>query len=192
MNTDRLFQVLSAIHPVSEKFKKAIEKELTHVSLPKNYMLLEAPRIAEYAYFLESGFAMSYTFMEGDKQVEGFWVSGQILVPAKSFFEQVPSAEFIQLMDQSEVLCMSYAGVSRLFDAFPEANKISRAVINQYYENSLGRIRDMQRLTSMQRYARLINTFPRIEQVIPQEYIASWLGITPQSLSRIKRRNDPS
>ena len=135
---------------------------------------------------------MSYTFMEGEKQVEGFWISGQILVPAKSFFEQVPSAEFIQLMEQSEVLCMSYAGVSRLFDAFPEANSISRAVINQYYENSLGRIRDMQRLTSMQRYARLINTFPRIEQVVPQEYIASWLGITPQSLSRIKRRNDPS
>jgi len=192
MNTDRLFQVLSAIHPLSEKFKKAIGNELTHLSLPKHYLLLEAPRIAEYAYFLDSGFAMSYTFMEGEKQVEGFWISGQILVPATSFFEQVPSAEFIELMDKTEVLCISYAGVSRLFNAFPEANIIARVVINQYYENSRDRIRDMRHLTAMQRYARLVNSFPRIEQIIPQEYIASWLGITPQSLSRIKRRNDPS
>jgi len=192
MNTDRLFQVLSAIHPLSEKFNKAIRKELTHLSLPKDYLLLEAPRIAEYVYFLDSGFAMSYTFMKGEKQVEAFWLSGQILLPAKSFLERVPSEEFIQLMEQSEVFCISYAGFSRLFDAFPEANVIARVVINQYYESSRDRIREMKHLTAMQRYARLVTTFPGIEQVISQEFIASWLGITPQSLSRIKRRNDPS
>ena len=191
MNTDRLFQVLSAIHPLSEKFRKAIKRELTHLSLPKHYLLLEAPRIAEYAYFLDSGFAMSYTFHEGEKQVEGFWVSGQILLEAKSFFERVPSEEFIELMEQSEVFCISYAGVARLFEEFPEANIIARAVLNQYYENSRDRLRDMRQLTSMQRYARLVATFPHIEQVVPQEYIASWLGITPQSLSRIKRREHP-
>jgi CRP-like cAMP-binding protein len=189
MNTDRLFQVLSAIHPVSEPFRKAITKELTHLSLPKHHLLLEAPRVAEYAYFLDRGFAMSYICIEGERQIEGFWVSGQILVPAKSFFEQLPSTEFIQLMEQSDVFCISYAGVMRLFDAFPEANLIYRVVMNQYYESSRERIRDLQHLTAMQRYARLVSGFPHIEQVVPQEYIASYLGITPQSLSRIKRRD---
>lgn len=186
---DRLFQVLSAIHPLSEDFKKAIEKEMTSLSLPSQHILLEAPRIAEYAYFLDSGFALSYTFLKGKKQIGCFWVSGQIILSGKSFFERVPSKEFIQLMTQSEVLCISLDSVLRLFDLFPEANTIYRIVMNQYYEHSQQRIHDLQHLTGLERYEKLLSTFPNVEQLIPQEYIASYLGIAPQSLSRIKRHS---
>ena len=192
MKFDQLFQVLSAIHPVSEKFKSAIKKELTPLSLPKNYLLLEPPRIAEYAYFLNKGFAMAYTFGNGQKCIEGFWQSGQIVMSAKSFFEQVPSLEFIQLMEKSEVLCISYAGVQQLFEAFPEAHFIYGVVMNQYYEQSKERIRDVHQLNAEQRHEKLLSRFSNIEQTISQEHIASYLVITPQSLSRIKRQRGSS
>jgi CRP-like cAMP-binding protein len=184
---DTLFQVLSAIHPLSEDLKQAIKKEITSLSLPSHHLLLEAPRIADHAYFLDTGFAMSYTFMKGKKQIGNFWVAGQIVLSAKSFFERVPSKEFIQLMTQSDVLCINLDGVLRLFDSFPEANYIYRVVMNQYYEQSRERIHELQYMTSLERYEKLIHSFPNIEQLIPQEFIASYLGIAPQSLSRIKK-----
>ena len=123
MNMTRLFQALSAIHSLTEDFKIALEKETTHLSLPKCYMLLEAPKIAEHAYFINSGFAMSYTFIKGKKQVESLWTPGEIIVSARSFFERIPSVEYIQLMEQSDVLHISYASVLRLFDSFEEAKR---------------------------------------------------------------------
>lgn len=187
MDTQKLFDFFSSIHPVTETFKSACEKELTPLSLPRDYILLEAPKISEHSYFLDTGFAMSYTFIKGKKQIESFWPEGQMIISPKSFFEQVPSHEFIQLMQQSDVLCISYAGVLRLFKHFPEAQYIYRVIMNQRYETCRERGRDMQDLIARDRYKKVRMTFPHIEQIIPQEYIASYLGITPQSLSRIKR-----
>jgi len=184
---NRLFQVLSAIHPLSEDFKSALAREITHLSLPNYYLLLEAPKIAEHAYFLANGFAITYTFINGKKQIEYLWTVGQIVVSARSFFEQVPSKEFIQLVKQSEVLYISYASTIRLLETFPEANFIYRVIMNQYLENSRERIRDLQHLNAVERYQKLSTSFPHIEQIISQEYIASYLGIAPQSLSRLKK-----
>ena len=190
MDLERLLFVLSSISQLSNEFKVALNKEMTRLSLPRNYLLLEAPNVSDHAYFLESGFAMSYTFVKGKMQTEKFWASGEIIVSAKSFFEQVPSKEFIKLMAQSEVLFISSAAVQRLFDYFPEANFIYRVIMNQYHEHCRDRIHDMQHLSSTERYDKLTSSFPAIEQVITQEHIASYLGIAPQSLSRIKRMKD--
>ena len=189
MNTSRLFQVLSGIHSLSDDFKKAIERRLTLLSLPKHYMLVEGGDVAKHAYFLNSGLAMSYTFLEGNRLIESFWISGQVIVSTRSFFEQLASGEFIELMDKSEVLSISHSSVLQLFDTFPEAHIIYRGVMNQYFEGCRERIRDMQNLTAVKRYKKLIHDFPHIEQHIAQEYIASYVGIAPQSLSRIKRQS---
>lgn len=192
MSFDKLFQVLSAIHPVSPKYKSAVEKEITPLSLPRNHVLLEAPKISDHVYFLDSGFAMSFTYIDGIKCIDHFWRAGQIVMSARSFFERTPSVEFIQLMEKSEVLCLSHASVMRLFEEFPEANFIYRVVMNQYYEQCKEKFRDMHHLTAEQRHQKLLHQFPGVEQIIPQEYIASYLGITPQSLSRIKRKRPRS
>ncbi|HMG88838.1 MAG TPA: Crp/Fnr family transcriptional regulator [Chryseolinea sp.] len=187
MNTNGLFHVLSSIHPLSEDFKKALEKELIPFTFPKNHILLDPPRTSEYAYFLDKGFAMSYCFIEGKKITESFWHSGQIMVAFESFFEQQPSLEAIQLMTKSDVLCISYASVQRMFETFPETQKIYRGVMNHEYEENRRRMRDMRRLNALQRFQKLLLTFPDIELIVPQDAIASYLGITAQSLSRLKR-----
>lgn len=188
MNLEKLFEVLSAIQPLSGSFKVALEKEMVRLSLPKDYFLLEAPKVSEHAYFIEEGFALSYTFVRGKKQIEQFFSSGQIVVSPKSFFERLPSDEFIQLMEQSEVLHIRHDSVVQLLQSFPEANAIYRVVMNQYLEQFKIRMHDMQHLNALERFRKLRESFPRIEQIIPQEYLASYLGIAPQSLSRLKKK----
>lgn len=187
MSTDRLFHVLSSIQPLSEDFKTALEKDLIPFTLPKNYILLDPPRVSEHVYFLDNGFAMSYSFFDGRKITESFWQSGQIMVAFESFFEQQPSLEAIQLMTKSDVFCISYVSAQRMCESFPEAQKLYRAIMNHEYADSRRRIRDMQRLNALQRYEKLLVTFPDIELIVPQDSIASYLGIAAQSLSRLKR-----
>lgn len=188
MNLERLFEVLSRMQPLSESFKVALEKEMVRLSLPKDYFLLEAPKVSDHAYFIEEGFALSYTFVRGKKQIEQFFSSGQIVVSPRSFFERLPSDEFIQLMEQSEVLHIRHDSAVQLLQSFPEANAIYRIVMNQYLGQFKIRMHDMQHLNALERFRKLRENFPRIEQVIPQEYLASYLGIAPQSLSRLKKK----
>lgn len=187
MNLARLFEVLSALHPLSDKFKRALENEITTLSLPKNYLLLEAPAVASYAYFLNNGFAMAYTFVKGQKKVADFWEPYQIIVPFKSFFEQTHSTEFVQLMSQSDVLFLSHTSQLMLLKNFPEVNILCRKIMHLYYEDCRSRLQDIQWMTTSERYLKLRHQFQGIEQVISQEDIASYLGIAPQSLSRIKK-----
>ena len=192
MKSDDLFTTLSAIHPLSEKFKGSLSKELIPLSLPKNHLLLEAPKTAEYAYFINSGFAMSYSFQDNKKIIESFWKQGQIMTSIGSFYEQTPSNESIQLMENSELLCLSNAGLHRLFNKHKEAHYLYHKILNRHHAKCRSRIRDIQRLSALERLDILLRIYPDIEQIIPQENIASYLSITPQSLSRLKRQRESS
>ncbi len=179
---------MNALHPLSEGLKNVLQNELVTLSLPKDYLLLEAPKISDHAYFLESGFAVSYTFIHGKKQIELLFGAGQIILSPRSLFEQVPSQEFIQLIEPSEVWHINHASLLRILNDFPDANVIYRMVMNRYFEQARERIHDLQHLNAQERYEKLHRDFPRIEQLLPQEYLASYLGIAPQSLSRLKKQ----
>jgi hypothetical protein len=130
---------------------------------------------------------MSYSFFKGRKQVDGFYGPGQILFSPLSFFAQVPSREFFQAMSVMELQCINFQNTQQLLANYPEANQIQRALMLQYFERERERMHDSVRLHTTERHEKLIKRFPWIEQVIPQESIASYLAVTPQTLSRIKK-----
>lgn len=187
MSLERLFAFLSEVHPLSDGLRASVEREVMLLSLPKNHILLEAPRVSDFVWFLDSGFAMSYTYTESGLQVENFWKAGQIILSVKSFFEQSPSTESIRLMAPGDVIFFSHAGIRRLFREHREAHILYAILLSRYYEQSRERAQDLLRMDATERYQKLLSTFPRIEQMVAQEYIASYLGIAPQSLSRLKR-----
>jgi CRP-like cAMP-binding protein len=189
IDTTGLFKVLSVIHPLSDAFKVSLKNELVRLVLPKNHLLLEAPKIAEFVYFIEKGFAMSYIYLDDRKMTEAFWKPRQIMTSPYSFFEQAPAQEYIQLAEKSELLCLSRNSLKHLFDRHPEAHLLYHKIMNRHFAQCRARIHDIQLLSASRRLADLIMTYPNIEQIVTQENIASYLAITPQSLSRLKRRN---
>jgi len=189
MPLNHLFDVLAEIHTLSVPFKRALERACVLQAFPKDHFLLETPHVADQAFFLHSGFAMSYSFFKRRKQIEHFWREGDFIISMKSFFEQVPSAEFIQLMMPSDVLCISYNSLIDFLEKFPEANYIYRVIMSRHFECGRLRVRDLQHTNSLKRLQKLVKKLPEIEQVVPQADIASYLGIAPQSLSRVKKRH---
>jgi CRP-like cAMP-binding protein len=192
METDRLFQVLDSIHPLSEDFKKSLEKELLFVNYPKGHFLIQALSVAHHAYFLDKGFAVAYHYHENRKIVTAFWQAGEIILSPKSFFEQSPSIENIQLTIDGELRGISYSSATKLFESFRLANLLAHVVVSRYHAKSEERIIDLHNLDAWERYTKLVKRYPRIELYASQDLIASYLNITPQSLSRLKNRRNKS
>lgn len=188
MSYKSLFKTLSALHPISPELQHALIREMTQLSYPKNYLLHEAPWTSDYAYFIKSGYAVSYFYNKGRKQIQCIWTKNQIMFLPTSFIEKTQSTEHIELIKPTVLLCFSHASVLKLFKEFPETNIIYRKVMNQYYDSLKDRLIDVRLLTAAERLKKLLKRIPEIEQVLDQEDVASYLGITPQSLSRIKRR----
>jgi len=188
MNTQTLFQVLERIHPLPDDFKKALENELQPVAYPKGYLLVQEHSIANNAYFLEKGFSVAYHFHDTRKIATRFWKENEIILSPKSFFEQLKSEETIQLTMDSELLLISYQSVNKLFENFSVANFLSRAITARFHATSEQSIVDLHHLSAWKRYIKLIKNYPGIELKASQDIIASYLNITPQSLSRLKRK----
>lgn len=187
---EKILKALSAIQPLSQEFEEALKSRIVTLSLPKHHLLLHAADISDNAFFLESGFAMSFRYIKGKKHIEEFYSDGEIIVSPMSFFQQLPSQESIQLLDQSDVSHIAYPHVMWLLSNFPEAQMIYRATMNLYYERSRERIHDFQLLNAVERYEKLNEFYPSVKHLVPLEQIASYLGIAPQHLSRIRRESE--
>lgn len=186
METGKLFQLLSKFHPLSPDFKEALEKECRQVFFQKGHHLLQAHTAAHHAFFLAGGFAVGYRYQKLQRVVTDFWQPGEIVFSPKSFFEQLPGDDIIELTVDSELLSISYESFVKLVEVFPVAGRLARSITADYYAKSEERIVDMHTLDAWERYAKLVNAYPSVELCVSQELIASYLNITRQSLSRLK------
>lgn len=182
-----LFNLLGTFHPLSDELQSFLRENLTAVSFPNRHILLEVPKVSSHIYYLKDGFAQSYTFNREGKITENFWKPGQIIVAFESFVFQRPSYEVIQLVAPSDLLCLSYEKMQDMYAKFPEANLIGRLLISHHYARLRKRLRVFKQGNHLDQYERLLQYYPKIERIVTQRAIATYLGITPQTLARIKR-----
>ena len=130
---------------------------------------------------------MGYRMSNGKRNVECFWRETQFIVSARSFFQQQPSAQYIQFMTKSEVLAITYGSWQRLFELHIETRRLFQVMMQHDTEQAREYLYDITHQSAAERYKKLLRMFPDIDRLVPQEAIASYLGVTPQSLSRIKR-----
>ncbi len=188
MDTRGLFHLLERIHPLPDKMRQAIEDELETVFYPPGQVLVSASDFARSVYYLVGGFCVSYYYNGDRKTVTTFWKPGEIVMSPRSFFEGTPAEEIIQVTSKCELLSLSLAAVNQLFENFPVANFIVRVIVSQYHARGAQHIIDLHNLDARQRYDKLVKDYPGIELHVSQDMIASYLNITPQSLSRLRSR----
>lgn len=179
---------LQSAYSLTPDFSKAILNELTIFTYPKNYLLVSVPDVARHIYYLNTGFAITYSINDGKKSVDQLWGSSSLIFSHRSILHQVPANEYIQLLEPSEVFCLGYSSIVGLLDQFPEAHKLYGMLMTRAFEVCYDRFTEFRFLSAERRYDKVLATYPRIEQLLTQDQVASYLGITPQSLSRIKRR----
>ena len=187
MNAELLIQTLNFISPLSaaldQRFRESIREEI----LPKRTLLLREGETSRRIYFINKGFARAYyVTRQGRECTSWFMGQGDLMISVYSFYTQKPAAEDIELLEDSELLSISWNQLQGIYADFPEYNYTGRKVTEKYYMLSEERTILLRTLSARERYERLLQLHPGITQKASLGQIASYLGMTQETLSRVR------
>lgn len=173
---------------VSASSAEEIAGTFSHTTFLKNDFLLTEGEICDEYLFLQSGFARAFAHdTEGREVTTGFYTAGQAVFEVSSFFNRVRCKENIQALTDCEGWHINYQQLNHLFHSMPEFREFGRSVLVKGFTGLKNRMLGMITETAEQRYTQLLQANPEIFQHSPLKYIASYLGITDTSLSRIRK-----
>jgi CRP-like cAMP-binding protein len=157
--------------------------------IPKNQYLLQEGEISHFVSFVSQGCLRLYSSDAAGKEhilqfAPEFWWIGDI----ESFSKKTPSLYYIDAIEDSEVLLIDHAAQDRLFQAIPKAALFFQELMQNRQAATQKRIIFSMSASAEERYLDFIRTYPFFLQRVPQHMIASYLGITPESLSRIRKQ----
>lgn len=157
--------------------------------ISKNDFLLNEGDIANSLAFVVSGVLYSYSIDEkGEKHVIQIAVKNHWISDPYSFLSQEKAIYNVQAIETSEVLLLSKSNFEKACQEIPIFERFFRLLIQNAYIQSMQRISQIYAQTAEERYVKLQKNHPEILDSVPQHYIASFLGIKPQSLSRIRKK----
>src|SRR5687767_4064146 len=188
MDKQSLIDFLHARNITSPSITTLISDSFVEKHIPRNTLFLQAGRVSDEYFFLASGFMRAYVHdTEGNEVTTHFYNNQQVVFEVSSFFNRSTSKENIQAMEDCMGWCITYEQLNRLFHDLPEFREFGRSILVKGFAALKTRMISMITETAEQRYADLLNSNPEIFQHAPLKYIASYLGITDTSLSRIRK-----
>ena len=156
-------------------------------SLKRNEFLLRLGEICKYIYFVNSGCIRFFTTNEeGQELTRYFAFEKKFGTALTSFIKQKPSIEYMQSIMKSEVLMISRQDFYHLVEKMPEMSAVYRNILEMAYITSQERIYGFQGQSALERLRWLMAYQPKILSILPNKIIASYLGVTPFTLSRLK------
>ena len=154
----------------------------------KNKFLLTAGKIADEYFYLEKGFMRAFAYdTQSNEITTNFYGPGQMVFEVSSFFNRTRSKENIQALTDCEGRYITYKQLNELFHALPEFREFGRSILVKGFSDLKTRMLSTITETAEERYAQLLKANPEIFQHAPLKHIASYLGITDTSLSRIRK-----
>jgi CRP-like cAMP-binding protein len=155
---------------------------------PARTLLLREGEISRSIFFIEKG-CLRAGFTEGPREITlQFFFENERVASFESFITSAPSDIFIETIEPSKVIILKKKDFDYFVNKFPEVKEIFFQIIIRRFSHYAGLFRSYITHNPRQRYLELLRNEPRIIQRVPQQYIASYLGITPVSLSRIRSK----
>lgn len=183
---DDFLKNIRNISHLSEESLHAFLEQWKPLSLPKGHLLVREGAISRYFYYLQRG-AVRIFYHKNDREItEYLTLDNSYFLSIMSFFQQAPSRLVIQLLEPSELLAIHHDDLMRLCDRFHDVERLFRLMLTQSLIISQLRVDSLQFESAEQRYKNLLDHQPDILQRVPLAYIASYLGITQETLSRIR------
>jgi len=188
MTNQKLIQFLKNSNLVSQKTAEEIANTFTPKELKRNEFLFKEGRICNEYFFLESGFIRAFAHdIDGNDVTTNFYSPNQVVFEVSSFFNRVISKENFLAIADSEGWAITYDQLNTLFHSMHEFREFGRAILVKGFSSLKIRMLSMITETAEQRYDTLLKTNPEIFQHAALKHIASYLGVTDTSLSRIRK-----
>ncbi|MGA9652024.1 Crp/Fnr family transcriptional regulator [Pedobacter sp.] len=188
INEASLLDMLGFITPLPAPFQKRVKEEMCTSYFKRKQLVLKPGEICRRLYFICSGFLRGYFIDENGKECTTWFVGkGELMISSYSFFTQQPSIEYIEVLEDTRVQSLTWHELNSLYADFKEGNLLGRIFTQKYLLLSEQRTLFLRTHKPEHKYDLLIAANPKIELQTTQANIASYLGISRETLSRIKR-----
>jgi CRP-like cAMP-binding protein len=188
MSSAALIQFFQASNLVSPGTAREIAQRFAALEIKKGNFFLEEGKLSNEYFFLENGFMRSFAFnTDGNDITTNFYSDNQVVFEASSFFTRTRSRENIQALEDCSGWYITYDQLNDLFHSLPEFREFGRSILVRGLTSIKTRMLSMITETAEQRYETLLQTRPEIFHRAALKHIATYLGITDTSLSRIRK-----
>lgn len=169
-----------------ENIVATIDSMLEKLELPKKHILLKKGNICNHLYFVEKGLARNF-FEEEDKELTNdIILEGELLVSFSSFVSRTTSMETIELLEDSILYAIHYDDLQNLYKTFPIMERIGRMIAEHHYNSLATKSYRLKFSNTTERYQNLFENKIEIVKRVPIGIIASYLGMSIETLSRIR------
>jgi CRP-like cAMP-binding protein len=188
MITQKLIQFLQGTNLVSQKTAREIANSFTQKEIIRNEFLFKEGRVCNEYFFLEDGFIRAFAYdTEGKDVTTNFYSGNEVVFEVSSFFNRTISKENFQAIVDCSGWYITYEQLNNLFHSLHEFREFGRAILVRGFASLKIRMLSLITETAEQRYERLLKINPEIFRHAALKHIASYLGITDTSLSRIRK-----
>ncbi|WP_143309037.1 Crp/Fnr family transcriptional regulator [Chitinophaga vietnamensis] len=155
---------------------------------PKGSYFLREGQVCREVGFIEQGLVRYFTNHDGEELIFDFGKEYDFVCNYQSFLDHSISTRSIQAIEDSLLYIISYDDLQILYETIREGQKFGRLACEMIYVDAISKVHSMYIDSPEQRYLRFMATYPDLLQRLPQYYISSYVGVKPQSLSRIRKR----
>lgn len=183
-----LVELMAELTELSEEEKQAIEESAPIVTFEKGTLLLKEGQIARNAYYVIKGCIREYEIIDGEERTTAFYLEDQSVINFDSMANQRPSKKYFVCNELSTVAILNSEKEEELYRRFPRFESFCRTGLEQMMGEKQEQLSELITLKPEKRYEKLQREQPDLLNRVPQYQIASFLGITPEALSRIRSR----
>ena len=181
-----LIHMVRAVYPVNSKIEEYLQQHSYPLSVKKGCILHKEGDVCDYIYFISKGVVRGYLI--DDRKDITTWITteNEVVSAIHSFNFRIPAMENLQAVENCELLAMSYADLHRLYDLHMEYSIVARRIYEKYYADAEIRALIARLSNAERKYEFFLQAHTHLANRIPIKYIASYLGISLETLSRIR------
>ncbi|MDB5198889.1 MAG: Crp/Fnr family transcriptional regulator [Chitinophagaceae bacterium] len=183
-----LFKILEEIKPLREEIQVALLNNFHEQKIKKGTILLHEGDVCKKLWFLADGLLRSYHTIGHKEITSRIMFRNHIVIAPGSFFTQTPATESIEALADCIVVALSFANLQDIYAAFPEFNYHTRIITEQYFYKQEQRLYMLRKHDAAAKYNYFLENYADYLKEIPQKYIASFLNIAPETLSRTRSK----
>ena len=186
--TSNLIQFIKNIVPFTDKEIQESGLLFSEKILKKGEFWVKEGELKSDVLFVNKGMLRSYFLKNEIERTFDLTIENQIVTPTESYSYGLPSSDFIQAVEDTYLCIISRESLDTLFAQSAKWERLGRLIYESYTISQEIRLRSFIAETAKERYEQLSKNQPQLIQRTPQIYLANFLGITPQSLSRLRRK----
>jgi len=172
--------------PLSDALRQELTAKLKPVYFKKGELVLDASKTCTYSYFIVSGMLRTYFLKDGKEISEYFSAEEEWCNSPKSFMTRRPDIYYIDAIEKTEACSLYVDDLLALFNKFPEMERYSRLSMGTVFGHLIERITSLRFTTAKEKHDHFLEVYHDIHHRIPLGMVASYLGITQETLSRLR------